>query len=36
MSFDAAFALVKSKRECIQPNPGFLQQLKKLNQSEQK
>lgn len=34
MSFDAAFALVKSKRECIQPNPGFLQQLKKLNQSE--
>lgn len=30
MSFDNAIALVKSKRECIQPNRGFLQQLKQI------
>lgn len=29
-SFDDAFKLVKSKRECIQPNAGFIRQLKKL------
>lgn len=30
MTFDDAYALVKSKRECIQPNHGFLKQLKEL------
>lgn len=30
MSFDAAFVLVKSKRECIRPNDGFLKQLKQM------
>lgn len=32
MNFDAAFALVKSKRECIRPNDGFLKQLKQMDQ----
>lgn len=31
MRFDDAYALVKSKRECIQPNAGFIKQLKKLD-----
>lgn len=31
MSFDSAFGLVKSKRECIRPNDGFLKQLKQLD-----
>lgn len=30
MSFDDAFKLVKSKRECIRPNDGFMRQLKDL------
>ncbi|XP_029405059.2 dual specificity protein phosphatase 19 [Bactrocera dorsalis] len=30
MPFDVAYALVKSKRECIQPNIGFIKQLKQL------
>lgn len=30
MSFDSAYNLVKSKRECIQPNTGFKKQLKEL------
>lgn len=29
--FEDAFSLVKSKRECIQPNVGFLRQLKDLD-----
>ncbi|XP_031629889.1 probable dual specificity protein phosphatase DDB_G0283417 isoform X2 [Contarinia nasturtii] len=33
MSFDVAFALVKSKRECIRPNDGFLKQLKQMDHS---
>lgn len=28
MTFERAFQLVKSKRECIRPNDGFLKQLK--------
>lgn len=31
LSFDSAFRLVKSKRECIRPNDGFLNQLKQLD-----
>lgn len=31
MNFDSAFALVKSKRECIRPNDGFQIQLKQMN-----
>lgn len=31
MNFDAAFLLVKSKRECIRPNDGFLKQLKQMD-----
>lgn len=31
MSFGVAYALVKSKRECIQPNAGFLRQLKQMD-----
>lgn len=31
MTFTDAFNLVKSKRECIQPNSGFLRQLKELD-----
>lgn len=31
MSFENAIALVKSKRESIQPNQGFLQQLKRIS-----
>ncbi|XP_014097146.3 dual specificity protein phosphatase 19 [Bactrocera oleae] len=34
MLFDDAYALVKSKRECIQPNVGFIKQLKKLKLDE--
>lgn len=34
MTFETAFALVKSKRECIQPNPGFLKQLKELKEKK--
>lgn len=30
-NFDNAYALVKSKRQCIRPNDGFLQQLRKLS-----
>ncbi|XP_054085948.1 dual specificity protein phosphatase 19 [Zeugodacus cucurbitae] len=30
MRYDAAYTLVKSKRECIQPNVGFIKQLKQL------
>lgn len=33
MSFDSAFALVKSKRECIRPNDGFAKQLKQMDQN---
>lgn len=33
MSFDLAYNLVKSKRECIQPNTGFKKQLKELHRS---
>lgn len=32
MCFDSAYALVKSKRECIRPNDGFLKQLKQMDQ----
>lgn len=32
MNFAAAFCLVKSKRECIRPNDGFLKQLKQIDQ----
>ncbi|XP_067646579.1 dual specificity protein phosphatase 19 [Eurosta solidaginis] len=31
MIFEDAFALVKSERECIQPNVGFIKQLKSIN-----
>lgn len=31
MNFDTAFSLVKSKRECIRPNDGFLKQLKQMD-----
>jgi len=30
MSFEEAFNLVKSKRECIRPNDGFMKQLREL------
>lgn len=30
MSFDLAYDLVKSKRECIQPNAGFKKQLREM------
>lgn len=30
MSFESAFGTVKSKRECIRPNDGFLKQLKQF------
>lgn len=30
MDFNSAFTLVKSKRECIRPNDGFLKQLKQM------
>ncbi|XP_053956699.1 dual specificity protein phosphatase 19 [Anastrepha ludens] len=30
MLFEDAYALVKSQRECIQPNAGFIEQLKNL------
>lgn len=32
MKFENAFALVKSKRECIRPNDGFLKQLEQMDQ----
>lgn len=32
MNFSAAFSCVKSKRECIRPNDGFLKQLKQMDQ----
>lgn len=32
LTFDAAFAKVKSKRECIRPNDGFLRQLKQFDE----
>lgn len=32
MHFSEAFKLVKSKRECIRPNDGFLNQLKEMDQ----
>lgn len=31
MNFTEAFDLVKSRRECIQPNQGFLKQLKEIS-----
>lgn len=31
MNFAAAYSLVKSKRECIRPNDGFLKQLKQMD-----
>lgn len=31
MDFTAAFSHVKSKRECIRPNDGFLKQLKQMD-----
>ncbi len=31
MSFDEAFSAVKTARPHIQPNPGFMSQLKKYN-----
>lgn len=31
MSFDEAFSTVKTARPSIQPNPGFMNQLKKYN-----
>ncbi|XP_059357231.1 dual specificity protein phosphatase 19-like [Carassius carassius] len=31
MSFDEAFSAVKTARPSIQPNPGFMKQLKKYN-----
>ncbi|CAD7002647.1 unnamed protein product [Ceratitis capitata] len=34
MTFDDAYGLVKSKRPCIQPNVGFIKQLKKLSIAE--
>lgn len=34
MNFENAFALVKSKRECIRPNDGFLKQLKQMDQTQ--
>lgn len=33
-SFEIAYAVLKSARPCIQPNPGFLNQLKKLTSLE--
>ncbi|XP_055314027.1 dual specificity protein phosphatase 19 [Sitodiplosis mosellana] len=33
MNFETAFALVKSKRECIRPNDGFLKQLKQMDRN---
>lgn len=36
MSFDEAFKLVKDKRPAIQPNSGFLEQLRKLVSVEKK
>ncbi|XP_037934969.1 dual specificity protein phosphatase 19-like [Teleopsis dalmanni] len=30
MKFDDAYAYVKGKRACVQPNSGFLEQLKKF------
>lgn len=30
MDFNTAYKYVKSKRECIQPNPGFLKQLQEF------
>lgn len=34
MTFVQAYNLVKSKRPCIQPNAGFMRQLKELNQNK--
>lgn len=34
MNFDSAFALMKTKRECIRPNDGFLKQLKQMDQNK--
>lgn len=31
-TFDSAYSLVKSKRECIAPNNGFMKQLKEMKQ----
>lgn len=31
MTYEEAFSLVKSKRECIRPNDGFIKQLKALS-----
>ena len=32
MSFDDAYKLLKSKREVIQPNEGFIKQLKEFEE----
>lgn len=34
MNFAGAFSLVKSKRECIRPNDGFLKQLKQMDHKQ--
>lgn len=31
MTYDSALAFVKSKRKCVDPNPGFRSQLEELN-----